>query len=301
MNTSEKNLSVLFAEMLGNAWLQEKLGPSGTLRALDDCRKLMECAVVACGGRSVKVFGNELMAVFAVPDDAFRAAMAIQRRVADFPPVSGAQMAVRVGLAVGPVTEDEGSCRGETVSAAARLTGLGKPGQILISHQAQALLSPTMQSFTRNTGSNMARGIGSGMPIYEIFASELDISSGGRVRADESGDVAPQCFRLSLRYAGQVFILGDEKAVISMGRNEDCDLFIHDRRASRNHAWLERRGDTVVFTDKSTNGSFLTFADHAEFKLRRQECVIHGSGRISFAASATSPEADYADFEQLLP
>ena len=301
MSTSEKNLSVLFADVSGNAWLQEKLGNAAALRAVDCCLKLMESAVEASGGRTVTAMGEELMAVFVVPDDAFRAAMAIQRGVSDLPSVSGVRMAARIGFAFGRVTECEGSYGGETVRAAARLTGLAKPGQILTSHQAWVVLSPTMQSFTRNTGSEVARGGGAGTPIFEFFAPEPAILREGKLRANEPVEVVPQCFRLSLRYAGRVFVLDDEKTSISMGRNEDSDVFIHDRRASRKHAWIERRGDTVVFTDKSTNGSFLTLADKVEFKLRRQECVIHGRGLISFAASATSPEADYAEFEQLLP
>jgi adenylate cyclase len=40
------------------------------------------------------------------PNDACQAAIAMQRRVADLPPVSGVQLAIRVGFHHGPVLEE---------------------------------------------------------------------------------------------------------------------------------------------------------------------------------------------------
>ena len=65
-------------------------------RAVDRCMKRMERAVEGFGGRIVKLVGDELMATFALADEAFQAGVEMQLRVADLPPVSGVKLAVRV-------------------------------------------------------------------------------------------------------------------------------------------------------------------------------------------------------------
>ena len=105
--------------------------------------------------------------------------------------------------------------------------------------------------------------------------------------------------RLCIRYAGEVIVLDDKKTSMNMGRDAECDVTVRDRRASRHHAKIERRGEKFVLSDQSTNGTFVTVANELELFLRREEIVLRGSGIICFSASASSPEADCAEFEHL--
>ncbi len=105
--------------------------------------------------------------------------------------------------------------------------------------------------------------------------------------------------RLCLRYAGQVKLLDRLRPKLLMGRDSGCDVTVRDRRASRHHARIERRGDFFVLSDLSTNGTFVTISGGPELLVRREEFVLRGSGIISFAASASSPGADIAEFEYL--
>ena len=94
-------------------------------------------------------------------------------------------------------------------------------------------------------------------------------------------------------------MLDKARAYIDMGRDANCAITIRDRRASRKHATIERRGEHFVLSDLSTNGTFVTISGENELFLRWEDFVLRGSGIIAFAASASSPSADIAEFEHL--
>ena len=279
MSRSPAALSVLFADVSGSVRLHQKLGDGEASRAVDRCLKRMGRAVEAFGGRRVGPVGDRLMAVFDQPDPAFQAALQMQERVADLPPVSGVKLAIGVGLAHGAVSEGPGGIVGEAVDVAAQLAALAKPGQVLISRQAQSALSALWQKTTRDLRP-AADGL-LGTTVFELV-SPADSTLG-----------AP----LVVRYGDALIVLSERQPVIVMGRDAECDVAIRDRRASRQHARIELRDDRIVLVDHSSNGTYVTLDDQPELFLRGDECVIHGRGVISFAAPSSSPDADCATFE----
>ena len=291
--------SVLFADVSGSAKLHEKLGNTEALRATERCMKRMERAVEAFNGRLLRHNGDELMAVFATAEEAAMSALEMQQRVADLPPISGVKLAIRVGFSFGTFNESEPST-GELVDTAAYLTGLAKPGQILTTTDAQTTLSPVLQLSIRDRGTMAAKGKFPEIQLFELLASDsalAPIDTGDDAKTTKAE--ASQGARLRLRYGDDVVILDKRNTVISMGRDADCDVVIHDRRASRRHVEIEwRDGNRFVLSDTSTNGTYVTIKGQPEIHLRKEECVIHGTGVICFAASANTPQADRVEFEQ---
>jgi predicted component of type VI protein secretion system len=94
-------------------------------------------------------------------------------------------------------------------------------------------------------------------------------------------------------------VLDDKRTSLALGRDATCDLVIRDRRASRNHGKIERRGDKFVLSDISTNGTYVVVSGEPEYFLRREDMVLRGSGIIAFASSSESENADIAEFEYL--
>jgi hypothetical protein len=94
--------------------------------------------------------------------------------------------------------------------------------------------------------------------------------------------------RLCVRYGGQVKCSTRREPSVDMGRDANCAITIRDRRASRKHATIERRGEHFVLSDLSTNGTFVTINGENELFLRHEDFVLRGSGIIAFAASASS-------------
>ena len=293
MDVTSPSLSVLCADVAGSARLHERLGDAEALRAVDRCMKRMERAIEGFSGRVVKSVGGELMAVFDSADEACQAAVDMQHRVEDLPPVSGVKLAIRVGFSYGSVNENGGSIDGDTVNAAAHLVGLALPGQVLTNLPAQSGLSHSWQVTTRDISATLTNGRPSGMNVFEVVSSEsaLPVERGVAISAQH-------CAPLNLRYMGKVIVLDKDNPVVRMGRDAESDVLVRDRRASRHHALIELRNDRIFLVDNSTNGTFVTLTDKPELFLRLEECLLYGKGTICFAASASSKGADCAEFEQ---
>lgn len=299
MSSPERELSVLFADVSGSTRLYEKLGDTEALYAVDRCIKRMERAVESFHGRVVKTIGDEVMAVFDSADEAFQAATEMQQRITDLPPISGVKLAIRLGFQHGSVLEEKGDYFGDTVNTAARLAGLAKPGQALTSGETVARLPELLQMSTRDLEQMSVKGKAEGLHVFEVLWQETDELTMKAPSLRSAAGAVASVSRLCIRYHGDVIVLDDQRPSVSLGRDGTADLVIRDRRASRNHGKIERRGDKFVLSDISTNGTYIGFAGEPEFFLRREEVVLRGSGKIAFAASATSENADVADFEHL--
>ena len=296
MSEPSHPVSILFAEVCGNALLYERLGSTEALRAADRCLKRMERAAEVFSGRIVKTSSEELMAVFDTADEALQAGLEMQQRIADLPRVSGVKTEIRVAFSHGLVSESLSGPAGETVNVAAHLVGLARPGQVLTSEAGLTALTALWKASARDSGSVQAQGAWPGGNVFEIIPPAPPSPA---VPVAPLVDQTVACIRLCLRYGGQSYILDERMPVLTLGRDADNQLVIHDRRASRHHARIERRGDALIFVDKSTNGTFMTLGGRPELFVRRGECVLYGKGTISFSASAKSPGADLAEFEPI--
>lgn len=105
--------------------------------------------------------------------------------------------------------------------------------------------------------------------------------------------------RLCVRYHGKAFLVDEKTPVLTIGRDLNCKLIVDDRKASRQHARIERRGDGFYLVDSSTNGTFVAASGRQEVMVRRHELQLDGRGRISFGNSGNDPVAEIAEFEQL--
>ncbi len=298
MSSKEKTLSVVCVAVAGSQRLFEKLGGTEALHAVDRYMKRMRRGIDGFHGQIMKAGRDDLTAVFANANDACQAAIAMQRRVADLPPVSGVQLAIKVGFHHGVVTEERGELLGECVRTAESLAGLASAGQVLTNSATWALLSPHLQSSTRLLKDRSIAGQPTEWQVFEVLWLEPS-SDAAQVVVDPYVPVKEQELRLCIRYRRSVKVLDKHQPRLLMGRDLSCEIAIHDRRASRNHALIERRGQHFVIKDTSTNGTFVTINGEPELLLKHEELVLRGSGVIAFAAPMSSPGADIAEFEHL--
>lgn len=299
MSGNEKTLSVLFADVVGSDRLHEKLGETEALYAIERCSKRVQRVVEGWRGRIAKNMGNELVVLFHSADDALQAAIEIQQRVTDLPPVSGIKLAIRAGIQHGPVYEEAGEICGACVDQAVSLARLAKAEQTLIDIQTLSVLSPALQSSTRLLDPMSMNGQRGTMQIFEVQWKASEQRTVAIPPNANVGATRQESARLAVRYADALIMLSDTKPMLSIGRDATCDLAVRDQRASRNHARIERRGEKYVLVDASTNGTFLTVAGEPERFVQREEAVLRDKGLICFAAPAQSPDADIAEFECL--
>ena len=126
-------------------------------------------------GTIVKTIGDGIHAAFNAPETAFRAAIAMQQKIADFNRNAGReQMLIRVGLHTGSsisVTLNERlDYYGSTVNLAARLEGLGDGGDITMSEAFvnDVAVQPLLQGYEVRERVVSIRGFDEDVRIYQI-------------------------------------------------------------------------------------------------------------------------------------
>jgi class 3 adenylate cyclase len=181
-----RQVTALFADMVGFTAISERLGEEGTFALIQPIYELMASAVREQGG-SVKDFtGDGIMALFGVPDAledgplrACRAGLAIHERLAAAIPAIEAKHGVRPQMRVGlnsgiaVVTEIRSESRsatalGDTVNLASRLQTLAEPGTVYLSKAAQRLVQGQVE--TTFTGERVIKGKAEPQKVYRLEA-----------------------------------------------------------------------------------------------------------------------------------
>lgn len=145
-----KQVTVLFADISGFTALAEMMDAEEVGDMLNELWQPIDAAIVECGGMIDKHIGDAVMALWGVdhsreddPENAIRAALAMQTAMAVFRDEHTVQLAMRIGINTGPVllgnvgTTGEFSALGDTVNIAKRLERIAPIGRILISHETQ--------------------------------------------------------------------------------------------------------------------------------------------------------------------
>lgn len=295
MARKERNLCALFADVAGSTRLYEKLGDKEALHAVERCINRMSRATNVYHGRVVKTIDDEIMAVFGSAEDGMQAACEMQQRIADLPPASGVKLSIRVGLHFGQALEDSNDVFGDTVNIAARMASLAKGGQIITTGDTVNALPPLLRQSTRDIDALTVKGKSEDVRVFEVIWQESDEPT----MKSASVAQAPAPTRLRVRHGKREIVLDQVRSVLTMGRDASNDILITDRRASRQHARIERRRDKFVVVDRSTNGTYVLPGRGGEFVLKREEAILRGRGRISFGHAYVNDGSDVVEFEVL--
>jgi class 3 adenylate cyclase len=179
-----RQVTVLFADMVGFTAISERLGEEGTYALIQPLYELMAGAVKEQGG-SVKDFtGDGIMALFGVPNAledaplrACRAGLLIHERLAAAAAAIEARHGVRprmrigvnTGLAVVAQIRGESAAMtalGDTVNLASRLQTLAEPGTVLLSEATARLVQGLVeQSFA---GEHTIKGKAEPQKVYRL-------------------------------------------------------------------------------------------------------------------------------------
>jgi adenylate cyclase len=134
-----RTLTVLFADLkdfTSRAALSSRRELMTIVRAH---RRIAEQAVTRHGGRIVKEFGDGLLADFESATEAVLAGLAMQAAAAAHnataPPDD--RIGLRIALATGEVTVEDGDVYGPSVNVAARLQGLAPAGDVYVSESTR--------------------------------------------------------------------------------------------------------------------------------------------------------------------
>ena len=183
-----KQITVLFADVVGSTELIRDRDPEEAQRLLDGAVQQMMTAVHRYEGTVSRLQGDGLMAMFGAPvaheDHAVRAcyaALAMLEGVREYADevrqAHGVAIQIRVGLNSGEVivrliSDDlhmDYTAMGPTVHLAARMEGLAKPGAVLLNASTLTLADGLIE--VRPLGAAPVKGLEQPVDVYELIGA----------------------------------------------------------------------------------------------------------------------------------
>ena len=295
--------TVVFADLTGSTRVFEAIGNA---RATETVTRLIQWIGGVCeshGGRVVKSLGDGVFAIFASGANATRAVLELQRnhqkRLQTWP--APLRMELQIGVASGEVVEVDGDCYGDAVNLASRLSDLAGPGQIWATEAVIDQLQGG-EARHRSLGPINIRGKNE-MPVVHRIDWQDEVTEFLTMPASLATPTrgADSSFgQIELAWLDVRSMFSAAELPIHLGRVDEAQFVVNDPRVSRLHARIEARHGSCVLVDISTYGTWVRFHGTAgasgEIALRRDECVLHGSGEIGLGAPLSDFSAPTISF-----
>jgi class 3 adenylate cyclase/tetratricopeptide (TPR) repeat protein len=201
-----RQLTVMFCDLVGSTALATGMDPEDLRDVIASYQSRCSAAIRRYDGFVAKYMGDGILVYFGYPraheDEAERSvragldiidAMAELNAAVRRPP--GVELAVRIGIATGPVivgdqigegTASETAVVGETPNLAARLQALAQPNQIVVSAATRAMLGGHFD--LEDLGASELKGFAEPMPVWRVLSAR-DVES--RFAATRTGSTAP--------------------------------------------------------------------------------------------------------------
>lgn len=284
--------TVVFADLIGSTGLFEATGNANATRAVTGLTQWICDLFVSHGGNIVKTLGDGVLATFVNNAGAIDAVVDMQRQHQKhiISQRKSMQMPIRVGVASGEVEMVSGDCYGDAVNVAARLSDLSGAHQIWAANSALDDVHQGPGVRFRPLGPIAIRGRAEPCSVHQV-EWKADENSDFLTQQGSSDSVQPGFAtdalggEIALAWLDSVKSFKAFELPISIGRDRNAGFVVNDPRVSREHVKVEWRNGSVVVVDVSTYGSWVRFtAASSDLMLRRDECVLHGTGEIALGA-----------------
>jgi adenylate cyclase len=182
LKETRKIAAILAADVVEYSRLMGMDEP-GALAALKIRRAIFERLVQEFDGKGFGCVGDSLMAQFASAINAVRCARSLQHAIAeenDSLPADR-RMALRIGINLGDVIEENGALFGDGVNIAARLQAMATPGGVLVSGAVYEQVKNKLSASFTFIGARQVKNIAEPVPCYEVLDAGREHSSLERV------------------------------------------------------------------------------------------------------------------------
>jgi DNA-binding NarL/FixJ family response regulator/class 3 adenylate cyclase len=208
-------VTFLFTDVEGSTALLRRL-KEGYAEVLAKHEQLLRDAAVAVGGQEFGTQGDAVFFVFRNPRDAVLAAVAGQQALeaAEWP--EEGRVRVRMGLHTCEAAIAAGRYMGLAVNRAARICGIARGGQILVSPTTHALVEEAEHDFSgisfRDLGAQSLKDFDRPVPIYQVEAVEAVAQpepSGVRIVIVDDQALVRAGFRMILEAEEDIDVVGE--------------------------------------------------------------------------------------------
>ncbi len=231
-----RQLTVMFCDLVGSTALSTHLDPEDLRDVIGAFQDLCREAIARYEGFIARYMGDGLLVYFGYPQateqDAERAAFAGLDILAAMPGLNvaagarhGVELAVRIGVATGPVVvgdivgegaAEEAAVHGETPNLAARLQGVAEPGQLVVGDLTRRLLAGRFE--IEDIGRHALKGIADPVQAWRVRgASDPGATDEERVPApvtlvgrDAELELLTRAWESSRERRGQVVLVQGE-------------------------------------------------------------------------------------------
>lgn len=132
-----ESLTILFSDLRGSTAMYEQIGDAKAYRRVRAHFDFLSRHIAKHDGAIVKTIGDSVMAAFYKPENALRAALAIQSETPSFNQEQNTDLVIKLGLCSGPTIAVNANelldYFGHTVNRAARIQQQSKGGDIIVS------------------------------------------------------------------------------------------------------------------------------------------------------------------------
>ncbi|MEM6355612.1 MAG: adenylate/guanylate cyclase domain-containing protein [Pseudomonadota bacterium] len=172
--TERRQITVLFADVVGYTSLSRRLDPEELFEAINVYQEVCGRVIRRHGGIVSQYVGDGLVALFGWPiasehdaRNGVRSGLAIQAEIAGIGMIGGEPLQVRIGVAtglalVGDLGPEGSDVMGDVPNLAARLQGVARPGEVVVADTTRQLVerafdcrpidTVTLKGFENDTG-----------------------------------------------------------------------------------------------------------------------------------------------------
>jgi adenylate cyclase len=181
-----KDVSILFADIVGFTSMSEKMSPAAVALLLNDYLSRMTDVIFKYEGTLDKYIGDAIMAVYGAPLDmpdhaaqAVKSALEMQERLTEFNSErkEGPHLRIRIGInsgkavagEIGSINKKEYTVLGDVVNTASRLeSSVAKPGMVVIGENTYNAVIDQFEC--KSMGSFTLKGKEKKVSVYEVVS-----------------------------------------------------------------------------------------------------------------------------------
>lgn len=179
IHRSRKNVTILFTDIEQSTRYWDEYGDVKGRMMVNTHNRIAFPIVHHFSGRIIKTIGDSIMASFKYPEDAVKAAVAIQQALSKRRKDDGEfQLRVRIGIHTGEAIVEDGDVFGNVVNIASRLEGKGKGNEILLSYNTASQLNARHYNLVKQ-GKVALKGKSSEVTVYKCNWREFDDLTSG--------------------------------------------------------------------------------------------------------------------------
>jgi predicted ATPase/class 3 adenylate cyclase len=198
-DAERRQLTMMFVDLVGSTELSVKLDPEDLREVMRGYQDAVAGAVTRYGGHVAKYLGDGVLAYFGWPqahedqaERAVRAGLDATTAVGGVKLEGSAELSARAGIAtgqvvigdiVGEVGRETEAVTGETPNLAARLQGVGEPGQVVVGDATRRLIGEAFE--LNDLGAHKLKGFTEPVPVWRVVGespAESRFEAGHRER-----------------------------------------------------------------------------------------------------------------------